>query len=122
MGHRVNRMTNRTNDTKSKLRETVYYALVSFLVGVVSYIPIAFLFAIISVNFAASMRNNNINMDDFLLMWFYAIPAVALSTLFGSLGTAKKFFQNKYIGAVIGGLLGNILVVSVMTIQIISGW
>jgi ABC-type multidrug transport system permease subunit len=94
MGHRVNRMTNRTNDTKSKLRETVYYTLVSFLVSIVSYIPIAILFAIISANFIASMKNYNINIDDFLLMWFYAIPAVALSTLFGSLGAAKKFFQN----------------------------
>jgi hypothetical protein len=115
-------MTNRTKGTKSKLRETAFYALVSFLVGVVSYIPIAFLFIIISNNFAASMRYNNINTDDFLLMWFYAIPAIALSTLFGSLGAMIKFFQNKYIGAVIGGLLGNILVVSVMTIRIISGW
>ncbi len=98
------------------------HAVLGMLSGLFSFYPITIMFLGISI-FISDIFNGNTNTDEFMGAILYLLPALVISLIFGLIGGHLGYKNNeKYMGSILGGLLGPIITLFPLSISILLGW
>jgi hypothetical protein len=97
--------------------------IIGLIMAIVSFFPVTLAYMYISIYICDRLGGGNMNTDDFMGAFICIIPilmlSLALALFGGDLGCQKN---HKYLGAIIGGFLGPVIVLFLLTVGILYGW
>lgn len=98
------------------------WAMIGLLVGIVSFMPITWLFLYTSI-FISDLFGFNTNTDSFMVSFICAIPTFIGSLLCGVIGGESDYRRGrKYLGAILGGLFAPFIVLLFLSFRILGEW
>jgi hypothetical protein len=117
------------NQARPKKRWPIFLgdSLVGGSVAVMAFVPLTIIVAAVMDRLFIALRIDfHGNMEDFMVVWFFCLPAGVLGALGGLAGSAlvrkRSTRLSPLIGAVAGGLIASLLVAVLMDIRIYKYW
>jgi hypothetical protein len=117
-----------TENSRSLDKKHVYVSIGS-VTGMISYVvgTILSYFGFKYYYFSFLGKPDYSNIDEFMIIYFCWVPVVVVSGLLGGIGgkyVERRSLNSRFslLCAVLGGIVGGLLVAFLMTGNIISGW